>query len=503
MNRQDIINRIKELGGRDEFILHEMKRLGFWDVSEGVPQLSETLREERKALETDLRESLEQQAIYRNKKKMLREMRQKRMAEAKARRQETKEKREQQRVEKAAAWAEAKQRDIQWLGPAVSAGLQHRDNNILRLETLGLPVFDGVAGLAAAMKIAMNELRFLAFDKRVSRVSHYRRFQIAKKTGGFREISAPAPRLKAAQHWILTNVLYKASLHEAAHGFVPQRSIVSNALPHVGASVVINMDVKDFFPSVSYRRVKGLFRTLGYSEQLATIFALLCTEPQTRETTLDNQQYHVAIGERRLPQGAPTSPALTNILCWGMDRRFEGMARALGWTYTRYADDLTFSKKDGTKRDTGRILWQAKQIVENEGFVVHPNKIKVMRRNARQEVTGVVVNEKPNIPRAKLKQFRAVLHHIETKGLVGAHFGQGHILESIQGFANYALMVTPEKGAALKAQVAAILAKPEWQEHLKINRMKAATKNPVAGLTVAEPAAVDISLETTEWWRLW
>jgi RNA-directed DNA polymerase len=506
MTRQDIINRIKELGGRDEFILHEMKRLGFWDVSQGVPQLSETLRQERKTLENDLKASLEKQAVYRNKKKMLREVRQKRMAEAKAKRLETKEKRQQQRAEKAAAWVEAQQRDIQWLGPAVSAGLRHKKNDVLRLETLGLPVFDGAAGLAAAMNMEMNTLRFLTFDKRVARVNHYRRFRVAKKTGGFREISAPAPRLKAAQHWILENVLYKAQLHEAAHGFVPQRSIVSNARPHVGAAVVINMDVKDFFPSVSYRRVKGLFMALGYSEQLAVIFALLCTEPQTQETTLDGQRYHVAVGERRLPQGAPTSPALTNILCWGMDRRFEGMARALGWTYTRYADDLTFSQKSGNGRDTGRILWQARQIVENEGFILHPDKIKVMRRNARQEVTGVVVNEKPNIPRKKLKQFRAVLHHIETKGLVGAHFGQGHILETIQGFANYALMVNPEKGGALKAQVNAILAKPEYQERLK-NKRAAAPADKRSG---SSPDVAKYADNTTrsggdagDWWRLW
>lgn len=501
MTRQDIIDRIKALGGRDEFILHEMKRLGFWDVSSGVPQLNEALREQRKTLEVELKTTLEKQALYRNKKKILRELRQQRMAEARARRVETKARRQRARAEKAAAWAAAKQEDIGWLGPAVSAGLRHKTSNATRLEALGLPVFDGVSGLAAAMQIDLNELRFLAFDKRVSRISHYRRFQVAKKTGGFREISAPAPRLKTAQHWILENILYKAELHRSAHGFVPQRSIVSNARPHVGAKVVINMDLRDFFPSVSYRRIKGLFVALGYSEQLATVLALLCTEPQTETMQLDGQCYHVAKGERRLPQGAPSSPALTNILCWGMDRRFEGMARALGWTYTRYADDLTFSTTAGDTGQIGRVLWQAKQIVENEGFVLHPDKIKVMRQGSRQEVTGVVVNEKTNVSRTKLKQFRAVLHRLETKGADAAQFGKGNILASIQGFANYVLMVNPEKGGALKAQVNAILAKPELQAQL--------AREKQAGETVGKGSVDDLRSEgpervaNGEWWRLW
>lgn len=501
MTREEIWEQIKSLGGKDEFVLNEMKRLGFWDTSKGVPQVSESLREQRKDLETELRQALEKQAVYRNKKKMLREMRQKRMAEAKQRRSATKEKRQKLQAEKAIAWAEAQQKDIEWLGPAVSAGLQKKESNVLQLETFGLPVFDGVAGFAEAMKVPLNELRFLAYDRRVARTTHYRRFQISKKTGGFREISAPAPRLKAAQHWLLEQVLYKVELHEAAHGFVPQRSIVSNAAPHVGAEVVINMDLKDFFPSVSYRRVKGVFQGLGYSEQLATIMALICTEPQTDAVELDGQTYHVHKGERRLPQGAPSSPAITNILCWRLDRRFAGMAKSLGWTYTRYADDLTFSKAADDTRDVNRILWQARQIVENEGFTLHPDKIKVMRRNSRQEVTGVVVNEKLNVPRAKLKQFRAVLHRLETQGAAAVNFGQGQVLESIKGFTHYVKMVNPEKGVALKAELDRILNNPIFKEKQpvvsQVDQKEKRKKN-------ATSAQVKLEIEeVVEWWRLW
>jgi retron-type reverse transcriptase len=212
--------------------------------------------------------------------------------------------------------------------------------------------------------------------------------------------------------------------------------------------------------------------------------------------------YHVAKEERRLPQGAPTSPAITNILCWSLDRRLEGMVKALGWTYTRYADDLTFSKKGDDARDVNRILWQARQIVENEGFTLHPDKIKVMRKGSRQEVTGVVVNEKPNVSRTKLKQFRAVLHRIETQGPGAATFGKGQILESIQGFANYVLMVNPEKGGALKTKVGALLAQPEAQRQLEAYRAAQAAQASLNTNGTGIHDIVDQSV-MTDWWRLW
>lgn len=500
MDRQEIWERIRALGGRDEFILHEMKRLGFWDVSQGVPQVSEELRQKRLALQAELNETLKKQAVYQQKKKMLRDMRRQRMAEAKAKRAETKARHNAQRAERAAAWKARQAEDILWLGQEVSAGLRNKTSNIPQLQALGLPVFDGPKALTEAMDIPMSELQFLTYQRRVSRTVHYRRFKIAKKTGGFREISAPGRRIKAAQYWILEQVLNKMALHEAAHGFVPQRSIVTNAQPHVGASVVINMDVKDFFPTITYRRVKGLFVALGYSEQLATIFALLCTETPTETTELDGQTYHVATGERRLPQGAPTSPVITNILCRGMDRRFEGMARALGWAYTRYADDLTFSKNGSDTRDVNRILWQARQIMENEGFTVHPDKVKVMRKGARQEVTGVIVNEKPNIPREKLKQFRAVLHRLETQGPEAVQFGKGQVYEVIQGFANYVLMVNPQKGGALKAKIQTIMATPAAQAYLE--QKKAKNGQGTGAAQAPDSPTHHAPLEAVEWWRV-
>lgn len=145
------------------------------------------------------------------------------------------------------------------------------------------------------------------------------------------------PKLKEAQRWILVNILNKLELHEAAHGFRRDRSIVSNAQPHVKQDVIINFDLKDFFPSISDRRVKGLFQSFGYWEAAATIFVLLCTELEVEAVELDGKTYYVARAR------SPASPTITNLLCRRLDRRLTAMAENLGFTYTRYADDLTLS----------------------------------------------------------------------------------------------------------------------------------------------------------------
>lgn len=150
-----------------------------------------------------------------------------------------------------------------YLGAGVSAGLNQSHSALDILAHAQLPPLHKAAELAEAMGLSLSELRFLAFERRVSRISHYQRFALPKKPGGERIISAPMPRLKRAQYWILDNVLARTSLHGAAHCFVPARSIVSNALPRVGQAVVVNLDLKDFFPSIGMPRIKGVFRTLG------------------------------------------------------------------------------------------------------------------------------------------------------------------------------------------------------------------------------------------------
>ena len=304
------------------------------------------------------------------------------------------------------------------------------------------------------MGISVGKLRFLAFSRKTSPICHYIRFKISKKTGGDRFISAPMPKLKEAQRWILINILNKLDLHDAAHGFRRDRSIVSNAQPHVGQDVIINFDLKDFFPSISYRRVKGLFQSFGYSEAAATIFALLCTELEVEAVELDGKTYFVALGDRHLPQGSPASPAITNLLCRRLDRRLTAMAEDLGFIYTRYADDLTFSATGSSMRYICNVLQRTDDFATHEGFTINQQKTRIIRKSRQQEVTGVVVNSYPNIAKETLKRFRATLYQIEKDGLEGKHWGNTtDVMAAIQGFANFVKMVNPAKGAEFLAQV--------------------------------------------------
>ncbi|WP_462251716.1 reverse transcriptase family protein [Ferruginibacter sp.] len=453
LTRQQIYDRIRETS-KEEFILEEMKRLGFWGKKDGDPSVPELLIKKETELQNELSKLWEEKRKYQNKEAVLKEMRIKRMAEAKLKREETKKKKEQQRFEKAAAWQQKKTTEIIYLGEAVSADLNYAENKIETLQKNNLPIFANETELATAMGVDLKELRFLAFDRKVSTVSHYRKFYMAKKSGGKRMISAPMPRLKKAQHWILENILNKVPLHDAVNGFALNRSIVTNAQPHIGKDLVLNMDVKDFFPSIHFKRVKGLLEKLGFSQKIATIIALICTEAVTEEVAIDGKNYFVQKDNRVLPQGAPCSPAITNILCFKLDKRLQGLAAKLNCNYTRYADDVTFS---GSKTvNAQQLVWRIKKIMQDEGFTVHPDKIRIMRKGTQQEVTGVVVNKQLNVSRKKLRAFRALLHNIKTKDSNTMQWGAGSLSNSIIGYANFVKMVNPVKGEKIKQTIIAL-----------------------------------------------
>jgi hypothetical protein len=202
-----------------------------------------------------------------------------------------------------------------------------------------------------------------------------------------------------------------------------------------------------------------MYRKLGYSEEVATVLGLLCSEPDITEAELDGTRYFVARGPRRLPQGAPTSPAITNVLCRRLDRRINGWAKKHGYTYTRYADDLTISSKDRAA-PVGKMLQFLRHIAVAEGFAVHPDKVRVVRKGRRQEVTGVVVNERPGVPRDELRRFRALLFQIEKDGPAGKKWGTAtDVLAAAQGYAAYVMMIDKNKGEALRAKVATLRAR--------------------------------------------
>ncbi|CAO3446082.1 reverse transcriptase family protein [Azospirillum largimobile] len=239
--------------------------------------------------------------------------------------------------------------------------------------------------LAAALGIDLKILKNIAH--RASK--HYRNFKITQKNNKIRSISAPRTYLKVIQWWILDNLLAQSHWPECVQGFIAGRSALTNARFHSGAKHIVNIDVKDFFPSISDTKVNLVFEELGYRNTLSRILTKLCT-------------LHGA-----LPQGAPTSPALANLASREMDIDFIRLGESLNCKYTRYADDITFSSE---KRIDADIVSYSSEILSKYGLRANHSKTRVTGKGGRLEVTGFVINDTPQLPRAWRKRVRAILH---------------------------------------------------------------------------------------------
>jgi retron-type reverse transcriptase len=282
--------------------------------------------------------------------------------------------------------------------------------------------------------------------------SPYVEFEIDKANGSKRAIAAPRAPLRKVQRVILREILDKIPLHDAAHGFVKGRSTVTNAKPHERAAIVVKLDLVDFFPTMHFRRVRGVFNQLGYSAKIAQVLASLCTYRPVLGGA-DDDPFVVWPGV--LPQGAPTSPALANIACRRMDARLAALAKKSGAHYTRYADDLTFSF-DAEPKTLGRFLWWVDQICQQEGFAENARKRRILRKKSQQRVTGIVVNSGLFIPRRDRHRFRAILQRVKKNGLEAEARGRKDFRAYLLGFAAYVKMVQPELGAKWVAEVKAL-----------------------------------------------
>ena len=365
----------------------------------------------------------------------------------------------------AEAVAHRRATDIIYLGRGVSKGLADRRPNVEKLQQQNLPVLATPADLAEALGLSIPRLRWLAFHNPAATRAHYVRFTVPKKNGGTRELSAPHRDLARCQQWILQSILNKLTAHDAAHGFVPGRSTVTGATPHAGSEIVVNCDLHDFFPTITFPRVKGAFQQSGYSPAAATILALLCTESPRRTVEYAGTTYHVARSPRALPQGACTSPALSNLIARRLDSRLSGIAAKLGWRYTRYADDLTFSRPLSPDREAeppaepqvGYLLARIRHIAADEGFHVNETKTRVQRRNRAQLVTGIVVNDRPGVPRDLVRRLRAILHRAKTEGLPAQNRENHPNFEAwLRGMVAYVHMVNPRQGEPLREALDAL-----------------------------------------------
>lgn len=326
---------------------------------------------------------------------------------------------------------------------------------IAALGAQGLPALASVDELCAFLVLSRAELaRWTRPGTEPG--SAYVEFELPKAKGGSRRIAAPRGPLRRLQRKLLEHILAKVPQHDAAHGFVAGRSTVSNARPHQGAALVIKTDLRDFFPSVHYRRVVGIFGMLGYGAEVAQALAQLTTyRPRLRGA--DGAPGPV-LWPGVLPQGAPTSPALANLACRRLDVRLTKLAARFGATYTRYADDLTFSFAAAPAISIGRFLWWVDGICQQEGFLEHAGKRKILRAKAQQRVTGLVVNHTVHVPREDRRRFRAILHNCARHGLAAAAHGREDFAAYLAGYAAYVQMVQPELGAEWTAEVARLLA---------------------------------------------
>lgn len=256
-----------------------------------------------------------------------------------------------------------------------------RNNNIAPIVEPGnLPIFLGISPK-------------IIFSIRRKAHRHYRSFDIRKKNGSIREINSPRTYLKVIQWWILDNILTRIELPDHIFGFAPGRSAVQNAIFHSGANHVLNVDIVDFFPSISKRRVESVFRDLGYSHDVAKLLSELCT--------LDD----------RLPQGAPTSPAIANLVLRSLDRELANLARNARCIYSRYADDLTFSSKTWIENE---FLQGVEAAIKNAGFRLNRKKTRFAGKGDQMEVTGIVINDVTQPTRTWRQRTRAKLHRLDV-----------------------------------------------------------------------------------------
>lgn len=286
--------------------------------------------------------------------------------------------------------------------------MKNSNNEALRL--LDLPIFHDVHSLSNTINIDTGRLNDL-----IER-SHkfYKKYDLPKKNGGTRTILQPNREIKAAQAWILRNILDKMSSSPHATAFLPNVGLKANIAPHSHNRYFLCLDLENFFPTIKTFRVRRIFSVAGYSKNASSILARLCT------------------CKDRLPQGGITSPALSNLVCNHFDRRISGLIAKRNIIYTRYADDLTFSSNNPEKLKLAFPL--IKQIINDEGFSLNNEKTRFMGPKSGCHVTGLVKNSSvPGFAIGKKKKIkmRSIMHNLIAKGKIISTYNS---IESIEGW---------------------------------------------------------------------
>jgi RNA-directed DNA polymerase len=294
------------------------------------------------------------------------------------------------------------------------------------------PIFD-FEHLSLLIGIKANELASLVADPD----RHYRKFEMPKKRGGTRVIEVPTPALLEAQKWIKSSILDKIEVHGSAHGFVCNRSVVTNAKVHLGARCLLKVDIKDFFPSIRIRRGISVFMRLGFPPNVAYYLSSLCFK------------------SGRLPQGAATSPSISNVVASRLDARLFGAAKMHGLNYSRYADDMVFS---GSVMDTA-FLSLVTEIVRAESFQLNEAKTQFVWEKSKKIITGVSISSgKLALPRKSVREIKQESHFLLKRGYWAHIEATGNrdpiLIERLIGRVGFWLQIDPDNTTALRLRKA-------------------------------------------------
>ncbi len=325
------------------------------------------------------------------------------------------------------------------------------------LTSIDLPVLATVGDLASWLGLSATELDWLVEYKRRDkntdkRLQHYHYSTVSKRRGGFRLIESPKSVLKQAQRQIHDIILSQLTIHSSAHGFRENRSCRTHAQLHIAKHYLFQFDLAHCFQTIQWRQVYSIFLGLGYSKKVAQYLTGLTTH----RCHMENQLFHVLdepqrkrIKQRHLPQGAPSSPALSNAALYQLDKRLQGLAQSLHLQYSRYADDMAFS--GNTYRDWGFFAPLVGSICLEEGFELNYRKSRCIKAHQRQKLTGIVVNQKINIDRRDYDQLKAILtncvrHGLESQNRAGRDDFRAYLLGKI----HYVSSISHNKGCKLK-----------------------------------------------------
>ncbi|EOV0288687.1 retron St85 family RNA-directed DNA polymerase [Salmonella enterica] len=285
-------------------------------------------------------------------------------------------------------------------------------------QLLSLPILENVDDLSHALRLPKEVISKFSFNND----KYYHRIEMEKKSGGIRHIESPLKELKAIQRWVLRYILDKLSPSVYAKGFVRKKSIIDNAKPHEGNQYVLNLDLQDFFTNVKASHVYTLFKNIGYNNNIAFILTSFCTKGGY------------------LPQGAPTSPALSNLVCLRLDHRISTYCKKRALTYTRYADDLCIS---GNKiLILQKASYLIKDIICDEGFIINSKKEKFLGPKVRREVTGLTVTPRITISKRDYCIYRKRIYDLVRNEIPNKN-------EIIAGVLSFVRSIDKDKGRKL------------------------------------------------------